>query len=69
MRRQFAVIILAAILFAIGADASQAVQKRVRSAAANRKTQAPELGTVAQFKDAFQNDRGSIRLVALISPT
>ena len=69
MRRLFSVTILAAILFAINADTSHAAQKRGRPTTASRYAQAPELGSVAQFKDAFQNDQGKIRLVALISPT
>lgn len=69
MRRRFVVIILAASLFALCAGTSHAAQNRGRSTAASRKAQGPELGNVAQFKDAFQNDQGKIRLVALLSPT
>jgi hypothetical protein len=69
MKKQCVVIILAAFLFGVGADIGHATQKRGSSTAASPKPQAPELGSVAQFKEAFQNDQGRIRLVALISPT
>jgi hypothetical protein len=60
---------LAALLFAVSAETSNAAQKRSRSTTASRKARAPELRSVAQFKDAFQNDTGKLRLVALVSPT
>jgi len=69
MKRKWALILLAAILFAFSAETSNAAQKRRRSTTASRKAPAPELGSVAQFKDAFQNAPGKLRLVALVSPT
>jgi hypothetical protein len=69
MSKRFVATILAAILCSLSAGTSHAGQKRGHSSTASRKAKAPELGTVAQFKDAFQSDQGKIRLVALISPT
>jgi hypothetical protein len=70
MRKQWALIVLAAILMGDTLPSSIAAQKRGRSAAAaSPKARAPELGSVKQFKEAFQNDIGKVRLVALISPT
>jgi hypothetical protein len=69
MKRQWALILLAAILFAFSAETGNAAQKRSRSTTASRKARAPELGSVAQFKDAFQDGAGKLRLVALVSPT
>lgn len=69
MKRQWALMLSAAILFAFSAETSKAAQKRGRPTTASRKARAPELGSVAQFKDAFQNDAGKLRLVALVSPT
>jgi hypothetical protein len=69
MKKQWALIVLAVILFGISADTCNAAQKRGRSAAASRKARMPYLGSVEQFKDSFQNDAGKVRLVALVSPT
>ena len=69
MRKQWALIVLTAILFGVSLPPSKAAQRRGRSAPASRKALAPHLGSVEQFKDAFQNDAGKVRLVALISPT
>ncbi len=69
MKKQSALILLAVTLFALSADISNAAQKRGRSAAVSRQTRIPELGSVDQFREAFQNDDGKVRLVALISPT
>ena len=69
MRRLLSVILLVTILFGISAGTSLGSQRRARSGTASRKSHAVALGTVAQFKAAFQNDEGRIRLVALISPT
>lgn len=69
MKKQWASIVLAAILFGASLPSSNAAQKSSRSTAASRKARASELGSVEQFKDAFQNDQGKVRLVALVSPT
>jgi hypothetical protein len=69
MRKQWVPIVLAAILIVGTLPSSIAAQKRGRSGAASRKTRAPELGRIDQFKEAFQNDAGKVRLVALVSPT
>lgn len=69
MTKKWALIVLAAILFGINSPSNVAAQKRGRAAAASPKTRTPELGSVDQFKVAFQNDTGKVRLVALISPT
>ena len=69
MKKQWALIVLAAILFGVCLPSSDAAQKRSRSAATNRKSRTVELGRIEQFKDSFQNDSGKVRLVALVSPT
>ena len=69
MKKQWALMVLAAILLGGALPSSIAAQKRDRSAAVSRKARAPQLGKVDQFKEAFQNDRGKVRLVALVSPT
>ena len=69
MKKQFALIVLASFLFGINSPSSVAAQKRDRAAAASRKVRTSDLGTVDEYKAAFQNDTGKIRLVALISPT
>ena len=69
MKKQSALILLAVVLIALSADTGKAAQKRDRSAAASRQTRTPELGSIERFREAFQNDEGKVRLVALISPT
>lgn len=69
MKKQWALLILAAILFGVCLPSSNAAQKPGRSAATSRKSRMLELGGVEQFKDSFQNDSGKVRLVALVSPT
>lgn len=68
MKKQWALIVIATIIFGIN-SASGVAQKRGRAAVVRPKTQTPELGSVDQFKVSFQNDTGKVRLVALISPT
>ena len=69
MKKQSALILFAVVLFALSADTGNAAQKRDRSAVASRQTPTPELGSIERFREAFQNDEGKVRLVALISPT
>jgi len=69
MKKQSTLILLAVVLFALSADTGKAAQKRDRSAAASSQTRTPELGSIERFREAFQNDEGKVRLVALISPT
>ena len=69
MKKRSALIFLAVALIALSAETSNAAQKRGRSAAVSRQTRTPELGSVDRFKEAFQNDEGKVRLIALISPT
>jgi len=57
------------MVFVSGLPSTAAAQKRGRSTATAGKVRHPEPGSVGQFKDAFQNDAGKVRLVALISPT
>ena len=61
-------IFLGAILFGVSAAEINASQKPNRVSTASRKARI-QLRNVAQFKEAFQNDAGKIRLVALVSPT
>lgn len=68
MKKQWALILLTGILFSIKEDITNAA-KRWRSTSAVRAARAPQLGSVEQFKEAFEQDVGSVRLVALISPT
>jgi hypothetical protein len=69
MKKQWVLILLAAILFGVSADTCNAALKSGRSTAANRRTRTPGLRSVDQFKEAFQKDAGKVRLVALVSPT
>jgi hypothetical protein len=69
MKKQSALILLAVMVFALSADTGNAGQKPDRSAAMNRQTRTPELGSIDRFREVFQNDEGKVRLVALISPT
>ena len=69
MKKQSTLMLLAVVLFALSADTGKAAQKRDRLAAVSRQTRTPELGSIERFREAFQNDEGKVRLVALISPT
>ena len=69
MKKQSALILLAVVTLALSADTGKAAQKRDRSAAVSRQSRTPELGSIERFREAFQNDEGKVRLVALISPT
>jgi len=69
MKKQWALILLTAILLSLSADRSNAAQKRNRATSASRKARALELRGVEQFKDVFQSDEGKVRLLALVSPT
>ena len=54
----------------VGVLPTNAAQKHRRSTTAvSSQAGAPRLGNVRQFKEAFQNDAGKVRLVALVSPT
>ena len=61
-------ILLAAILLDISTAEANASQKPNRVSTASRKARI-QLRNVDQFKEAFQNDAGKIRLIALVSPT
>jgi hypothetical protein len=70
MKKQSALVALAAILFGITVQPVVYSAPKRSSAGAPRLTASPaRLGTVAEFKAAFQNDQGKVRLVALVSPT
>ena len=69
MRKQWGLLVLAATLFVVSLPSTSAAQERGRSTVAIRKARAPKIGSVEQFKDAFQNDADNVRLVALVSPT
>lgn len=69
MKRLWALMVLGAITCGVSLPSSIAAQNRGRATAVSRKARAPQLGSVEQFKEAFQNDAGKLRLVALISPT
>jgi hypothetical protein len=62
-------ILSAAIMLGVSSGEINASQKPSRTATASRKARIPKLGSVDRFKEAFQNDAGKVRLVALISPT
>ncbi|MEK6321887.1 MAG: hypothetical protein AABN33_09400 [Acidobacteriota bacterium] len=69
MKKRRVLLVLAAILFGLSADTSNAAQKRSRSTASSRQSRITGPGSVDRFKNAFQNDTGKVRLVALLSPT
>lgn len=63
-------VVFVSIMFGVSLLPSGAAQKHRRSTTVeSRQTGAPRLGNVEQFKEAFQNDAGKVRLVALVSPT
>jgi hypothetical protein len=61
-------ILLAAILVGVSASEINASQNARRYSTPGRKSRI-QLRNVNHFKEAFQNDTGKVRLVALISPT
>jgi hypothetical protein len=61
-------ILSAAIMLGVSSGEINASQKPNRPPT-NQKVRARKLGSVDQLKEAFQNDAGKVRLVALISPT
>ncbi|HEY6330517.1 MAG TPA: hypothetical protein VI756_14360 [Blastocatellia bacterium] len=70
MKRNFLVMALAAAALIItapiyGVPAINTVFPSARSVG----TGPAKPGTVEQFKAAFQNDKGKVRLIALVSPT
>ena len=74
MKKQAALAALAASVFNIIAHPAYSAPKRSHSSAAvltvpSLTAPPTRLGTVADFKTAFQNDQGKVRLVALLSPT
>ena len=50
MKKQWALIVLATVLFTISADTSNAAQKRGHSAAAKRRAATPELAALTNSK-------------------
>jgi hypothetical protein len=69
MKKLWALMVLGAIVFGASLPSGNAGQKRPRSTTASHRTVETRLGSVEQFKEAFQNGAGEVRLVALISPT
>jgi hypothetical protein len=69
MKRLWALIILGAVAFGVSLPSSVIAQKQGRPTAVSRKARAAQLGSVEQFKEAFQAHTGKVRLVALVSPT
>jgi hypothetical protein len=63
-----ALTLLAAVLLGVSVSEAKASQKPNRVSTASRKARI-QLRNIDQFKEAFQNDAGKIRLVALVSPT
>ena len=69
MKKQWALIVLALVLFGVSPPSSNAAQKRGRSTAKSQGSRTPELEGIERFKESFQNNSGKVRLVALVSPT
>ena len=69
MKRRWQLIVLIVILFVVSQPSGDAAQEKGRPAAGSRKARTLKLGSVPEFKEAFQNDKGNVRLVTLISPT
>jgi hypothetical protein len=67
--RNKVVMALAAIVFSINLVPADSAPKPGSSSALGVKARSVRLGDARQFKTAFQNDRGKVRLVALVSPT
>ena len=61
-------ILSAAIMLGVSASEINASQNARRYSTQSRKSRI-QLRNVNHFKEAFQNDEGKVRLVALISPT
>lgn len=68
-RASIAFVLASAILCAGSAARGNAGQKPRRSTSAEGTSRIHELVRVDQLKEAFQRDRGKVRLVALLSPT
>ena len=69
MRKQWLLIVLVAIVFEVSLPLRYLAKNQNRSITVSRAARVPQLGSVEQFKEAFQKDAGKIRLVALLSPT
>jgi hypothetical protein len=62
--------VLACYIFAVSLLPGIAAQKhRPSITTVGRHSETIQLGNVGQFKEAFQNDAGKLRLVAIVSPT
>ena len=68
MRKQWLLIVLAAIVVEVSLSPRYSAQNHSRSIIVNRSGVA-QPASVEQFKEAFQKDAGKVRLVALLSPT
>ena len=68
MRKQWLLIVLAAIFVEVSLAPRYLAQNHSRSITVSRSGMA-QLASVEPFKEAFQKDAGKIRLVALLSPT
>ena len=69
MKKKWTLTLLAALTLGFSLPSRYLAQSRSHSTIASRTVQKPQLGSVEQFKEAFQNDAGKVRLVALLSPT
>jgi len=65
MKRQFLLVLLTATVVGISLRPATSAPRGSSPFASHR----VRLGSVEQFKAAFDNDRGKVRLVALVSPT
>jgi len=69
MKKKLALIAVAFIVFNINLQRAASAPKHTSSIPSRRGARPARLGSVEQFKAAFQSDEGKVRLVALVSPT
>ena len=68
-RHRLTSIVLAIVMFGALVMTSQAAQAPRGSATVRRKSRRTPILSIDQFKKAFQDDVGKIRMVVLLSPT
>jgi len=69
MKRQFLLMVLAAMVVSMDLLPSALARKTHTAGALQQPARRVKLGDVRQFKTSFQKDQGKVRLVALVSPT
>jgi len=69
MKKQLLLMALVATMLSIGLQPAASAPRGSSPVASHLNARRVRLGSVEQFKTAFDNDRDKVRLVALVSPT